>query len=156
MKNVGRGELRLPGSSLPADRPVPAVHIYQPAHSPLQGGLARRNEWVLEFEPWGPGYLEPLMGWRASENPFASIQRLRFRDRESAIAFAERQGWRYVVHDPPARRIHPKSYADNFRYDLADAIRRTQQAQDTSLRFSFEPAQRRDGAVDPSAAGKAP
>jgi len=125
---------------MPAYRPVPVAHIYQPARSPMQGGLARRNEWVLEFEPWARSDREPLMGWRTSEDPFASIQRLRFPDRQSAIAFAERQGWHYVAHDPPARRIHPKSYADNFRYDLAEAILRSQQAQDAGARIGVERA----------------
>ena len=125
---------------MPACRPVPVAHIYRPTHSPMQGGLGRRNEWVLEFEPWGRGYRELLMGWRTSEDPFASIQRLRFPNRESAIAFAERQGWHYIAHDPPARRIHPKSYADNFRYDLAEAILRSQQAQDAGATISVEPA----------------
>jgi hypothetical protein len=111
---------------MPAYRAVPVAHIHQPARSPTQGGLARRNEWVLEFAPWGHSYRDPLMGWRASDSPYASVQRLRFPDRQSAIDFAERQGWHYVAHDPPVRRVHPKSYADNFRYDLADAVRRTQ------------------------------
>jgi NADH dehydrogenase ubiquinone Fe-S protein 4 len=140
MKNVGRAALRLPGSSMPAYRPVPVAHIYQPARSPMQAGLARRNEWVLEFEPWGRSDREALMGWRTSEDPFASIQRLRFPDRESAIAFAEREGWHYVAHDPPARRIHPKSYADNFRYDLAEAILRSQQAQEAGATTAVAPA----------------
>ena len=99
---------------------MPLAYIYQPAPSPTQSGRAR-SEWVLEFEPASPPEIEPLMGWIGSRDPFAHI-RLRFPDRQSAIEFAERQGWPYVVQEPPPRRFRPKSYADNFRYDVADAI----------------------------------
>ena len=62
-------------------------------------------------------------GMDSSRDPFAHI-RLRFPDPQSAIEFAERQGWRYVVQDPPERRHSPKRYSEHFRYDLADAITR--------------------------------
>jgi hypothetical protein len=118
--NQRRNEPRLPGTSIPAPGAVPLAYIYQPAPSPTQSGRAR-SEWVLEFELASPPEIEPLMGWIGSRDPFAHI-RLRFPDRQSAIEFAERQGWPYVVEEPPPRRFRPKSYADNFRYDVADAI----------------------------------
>ena len=121
--NQGRSIPLLPGTSLPARRELPLAYVYQPAPSPTQSGQARTREWLLEFEPSSPPEIEPLMGWTASRDPFAHI-RLRFPDRQSAIEFAERQGWPYVVRDPPPRSFRPKSYADNFRYDLADAITR--------------------------------
>jgi ETC complex I subunit conserved region len=88
---------------------IPVAYIYQPARSPMQSGLARLHEWVLEFAPWSAAEIEPLMGWTSSRDPFASIPRLRFPDRESAIAFAERHGWHYLARDPPIRRFRPKS-----------------------------------------------
>jgi hypothetical protein len=72
---------------------------------------------VLEFEPSSPPEIEPLMGWIGSRDRFAHI-RLRFPDRQSAIQFAERQGWPYVVQDSPVRRVRPKSYADALGYRL--------------------------------------
>jgi hypothetical protein len=120
--NQDRGTPELPGSSLPARSATPVAYIYQPARSPMQGGLARLHEWVLEFAPWNAAEIEPLMGWTSSRDPFASIPRLRFPDRESAIAFAERHGWRYLARDPPARRVRPKSYADNFKYNLGSLV----------------------------------
>jgi hypothetical protein len=107
---------------------LPRAYIYQPAPSPTQSGRGRR-EWVLEFEPSSPPEIEPLMGWISSRDPFAHI-RMRFPNRQSAIEFAERQGWPYVVQDPPVRRFRPKSYADSFRYDLADAITRAERPWD--------------------------
>jgi hypothetical protein len=101
---------------------LPTVYIYQPAPSPTQSGLARRHEWGLEFAPWAPRELEPLMGWTSSRDPFATIPPLRFPDKQSAIEFAERRGWTYQLREPLARRFRPKSYADNFRYEPAGPI----------------------------------
>jgi ETC complex I subunit conserved region len=75
------------------------------------------------------------MGWIGSRDPFPHI-RLRFPDRQSAIEFAKRQGWPYVVQNPPVRRFRPKSYADNFRYDMADAIARAERPWDGQLSIS--------------------
>lgn len=72
------------------------------------------------------------MGWTASRDPFGHI-RLSFPDPQSAIEFAERQGWRYELRDPPVRRFRPKSYADNFRYELADTIARVRPPWDGSM-----------------------
>ncbi|MGC1886852.1 MAG: NADH dehydrogenase ubiquinone Fe-S protein 4 [Stellaceae bacterium] len=55
------------------------------------------------------------MGWTATRDPFTSFYRLRFPDRQSAIEFAERHGWKYVAPPPPVRSVRIKSYADNFR-----------------------------------------
>jgi ETC complex I subunit conserved region len=55
------------------------------------------------------------MGWTATRDPFTSFYRLRFPDRQSAIEFAERHGWKYVAAPPPVRSLRIKSYADNFR-----------------------------------------
>ena len=128
-ENRSRNEPLLPGTSMAAHGPLPVAYIYQPAPRPTQYGRARSKEWVLEFAPLYPMEIDPLMGWTGSRDPFAHI-RMRFPDQESAIAFAERQGWPYEVRDPPVRRFEPKSYADNFRYDLADAIFRTQRSWD--------------------------
>jgi ETC complex I subunit conserved region len=127
--NRGRNKPLLPGTSMPAHEPLPLVFIYQPAPGPTQDGRARSKEWILEFAPSYPTEIDPLTGWTGSRDPFAHI-RLRFPDQNSAIAFAERQGWPYEVRDPPVRRFQPKSYADRFRYDLANAIARAQLAWD--------------------------
>ena len=132
--NPGRNPPRLPGTSMPARRELPLAYIYQPAPSPTQSGRARK-EWVVEFEPTEPPEIDPLTGWVGSQDPFPHI-RLRFPDQQSAIEFVERQGWFYEVRDPPVRRFRPKSYADNFRYDLADAVARVQQRWDGSVSIS--------------------
>ena len=136
--NQSRNHPLLPGTSMPAPGPLPLACIYQPAPAPTQSAPGR-TEWVLEFEPASPPAIEPLMGWVSSRDPFAHI-RLRFPDRQSALAFAEKQGWPYVVQNPPVRRFRPKSYADNFRYDLADAIARAERPWDGTMSL----ADRRD------------
>ncbi len=131
--NLGRSELRLPGSSMPADVAVPVARIYQPAPSPMQSAPFGKRDWILEFAPGSPRDIEPLMGWTSGQDPFASINRLHFPDLESAIAFAERQGWRYILREPAVRPFRPKSYADNFRYDLTSALTRAQQPWDGGM-----------------------
>ena len=38
------------------------AHIYKPARTATQSGLANTKEWVLDFEPEQPRTVEPLMG----------------------------------------------------------------------------------------------
>jgi len=91
------------------------ARIYKPAPSPMQSGRANVRRWVLEFEPQPPLFIEPLMGWTGSTDPLRQV-RLTFSDKESAVRFAERQGYAFTVIEPRERRVRPKSYADNFRY----------------------------------------
>ena len=42
--------------------------------------------------------------------------KLEFDSREDAIAYAERNGIPYAVHEPKARKPIRKSYADNFKF----------------------------------------
>jgi hypothetical protein len=106
-----------PGSPMPTNEHLPLAYIHQPAPVPVQSGQARTREWLLDFDPESPQVLDHLMGWAGSRNPFASLDPLRFADRHSAVEFAQQHGWPYVLRPPPVRRIRPKSYADNFRYD---------------------------------------
>lgn len=90
------------------------ARIFKPTPSPMQSGRANTRRWVLEFEPQTPLFIEPLMGWTGSTDPLRHV-RLTFPDRESAIRFAERQGYAFTVIEPKERRVRPKSYADKFR-----------------------------------------
>ena len=53
-------------------------------------------------------------GLDRSSDPRPQV-RLLFDTREEAIAFAERNKLSYVVHEPKAQAVRPKSYAENFR-----------------------------------------
>jgi hypothetical protein len=150
--NQQRAPARQPGTSEPAWSDLPPAYVYQPAPSATQGGPAHAREWVIEFAPWDGRDIEPLMGWTSSSDPFASIPRLRFPDRDSATTFAERHGWPYLVREPPRRRLRPKSYADNFRYDIAGAVARASREWDGALSLSDRRKQERDtSTADPAA-----
>ena len=105
----------LPGTAEPADGGLPDAYVYRPPRSAMQSGTAHTGEWILEFEPASRLQPEPLMGWSSTRDPFGSMFQLRFIDRQSAIDFAERHGWTYLVRNPPPRHFRPKRYADNFR-----------------------------------------
>ena len=92
------------------------ARIYQPAKTAMQSGRAKTRKWRLDFEPSEPRKADPLMGWIGSGDTRAQL-RLEFESREAAIAYAEKQGLDYVVEEPHLRRVRPKSYADNFRWD---------------------------------------
>jgi len=112
--NTGRRTTRFPGSDLPAGPDAPVARI-GPAHrSVMQSGRAGTTGWILEFEPTRPSGRDFLTGWTMGEDPLVHV-RMGFGDLQEAIAFAERQGWRYVVRERPARRLVPKSYLDRFR-----------------------------------------
>lgn len=91
------------------------ARIFKPAKTAMQSGTSRTKEWVLEFEPEKPRAIDPLMGWTSSSDMRAQVQ-LEFDTKEEAIAFAERNGLAYVVHDPQPRAPVRKSYAENFKY----------------------------------------
>lgn len=81
---------------------VPTAIIYRPARSAMTSA-PRPNYWILEFEPSRPLWIEPLMGYTSSDDPYRSI-RLKFPDRDSAVAFAQRQDWRYIVREDHSER----------------------------------------------------
>lgn len=95
----------IPGTDL-SSPDVPTAIIYRPSRSATQSG-PRPRHWILEFEPAASPEIEPLMGWTATRDPYRPI-RLSFPDRESAIDYAERQDWDYIVRDESQRRPGPR------------------------------------------------
>jgi len=92
------------------------VRIYQPAKTAMQSGRANTLTWRLEFAPSERPHADPLMGWTSSGDTSRQL-RLDFATREEAVAFARQRGLAYVLEEAQTRRIRPKSYSDNFRYD---------------------------------------
>ena len=113
--NIGRRRPFLPGTSRPANGAVPTARIFRPTRSAMSSGQHRKPVWVLEFEPAAPLIPEPLMGWTSSQDSLAHV-RMGFPDRQSAIGFAERHGWRYQADKPPMSRVRPKNYVTQFKY----------------------------------------
>lgn len=96
--NAGMSDCVQPieASDLPAD--ARAV-IYCRAPTVVQGPRRRAKEWILEFEPRGKPFIDPLMGWTGGTDTLRQIK-LRFPTLEAAIGYACRQGLRYEVHGP--------------------------------------------------------
>ena len=93
---------------------MPDIRIFQPARTAMQSGRGKTHQWMVQFKRAAPHVADPLMGWIGSSDPRPQV-RLLFDTREEAIAFAERNKLSYVVHEPKAQAVRPKSYAENFR-----------------------------------------
>jgi hypothetical protein len=95
------------------------ARIYQIPKNAMQSGMAKTDDWVLEFETAAPLRPDPLMGWIGGSDTQAQV-RLVFASREEAVAYAEREGVAYVVELPHRRVVRPKAYSDNFRAGRAE------------------------------------
>ena len=92
------------------------VRIYQPTRNAMQSGKGNTKQWVLQFTAPAKREADPLMGWTSSDNTTQQVV-LKFDSKEEAIAYAQREGYAYVVEEPKARRLQSRAYADNFKYD---------------------------------------
>lgn len=92
------------------------ARIFKPAKTAMQSGRANTEKWVLEFAPAARREADPLMGWTSSDDTRRQL-RLLFETQEEAVAYAEREGIPYVLEAPQERRLQPKAYSDNFRFD---------------------------------------
>jgi hypothetical protein len=86
LANSGRGDPTLNRSYRFG---APPCRIYRPSPSPLQSAR-KPARWRLEFEH-GP-------------HPYGQLE-LSFPSLDAAVSYAERHGLRYVVNDPPVRRL---------------------------------------------------
>ena len=98
---------------------MPDVRIYRPTKTAMQSGTRNTREWVMEFEPSSATEIDPLMGWTSSRDTRRQV-RLRFDSKAEAVAYAEQNGCTCRIEEPHVRRIRPKSYAENFRFDRVE------------------------------------
>lgn len=82
----------------------------------MQSGRAKTHDWMLEFLPTTARRADALMGWSGGGDTQTQVK-LTFETREEAVAYADRAGLDYEVELPQTRRVKPKAYADNFRYE---------------------------------------
>ena len=90
--------------------------IYQPAKNAMQSGQANVRRWVVEYEPEEAKKTDTLMGWVGSGDMRGQVQ-LRFDTKIEAIAYVKRNGLSYTLTEKKLRRMTPKSYSDNFKYE---------------------------------------
>ena len=89
------------------------ARIFKPAKNAMQSGKAKTRDWQLDYEPEQPRAVEPLMGWTSSSDMKQQVT-LRFDSKEEAIAYAERHGIPFRLHEPHEAPTIIKAYADNF------------------------------------------
>lgn len=92
------------------------ARIYRPSKTSMQAGKAKNRHWILEFCPNDIQFIEPIMGWRGSNDTLHQI-RLTFRSLESAMVYADKMNLILNIEPVHSARTLPKQYADNFRYD---------------------------------------
>ena len=92
------------------------ARIFRPTKTAMQSGRGKTHKWVLDYEQATKRQPDPLMGWSSASDTLNQVN-LRFDTLEEAIAFAKKQGLDYTLEEPHDRRVKPKAYADNFRYD---------------------------------------
>ncbi|KAG2153125.1 Ndufs4, NADH dehydrogenase Fe-S protein 4 [Suillus bovinus] len=104
-------------SGAPAELRHRMVRIYQPARNTMQSGAGKSERWRIDWDilPGAGRWENPLMGW-ASSADYMQGTRVSFKSKEDAMHFAEKQGWNYYVQPPPAKKIPPKNYSENFVY----------------------------------------
>lgn len=92
------------------------ARILQPPKPATQSGWAKTQTWLLEFVNGHARSPDPLMGWIGGGDTQSQVK-LYFDTRDEAVAYAERNGIQYEVELPTQRRVKPKAYADNFKYN---------------------------------------
>lgn len=91
-----------------------AARIYQETKNAMQSGRAREGRWVLEFESAKPKRPDPLTGWSGGADTQSQVI-LAFATLDEAKAYAEREGIDAHVLPPAPRKLHIRSYAENFK-----------------------------------------
>ena len=86
--------------------------IYIPNKNPMQSGLAKNDNWILEFKTSDPTR-NPLMGWESSSDTYSELK-LEFSSKELAINYANKRKIDFEIIEPRKRKTVKKSYADNF------------------------------------------
>jgi hypothetical protein len=89
------------------------AQIYQPAKNAMQSGKGKTQNWLLEYTPETPYFVEGLMGWSGMDDTKREIS-LRFPTKEAAITYAKDKKIEFKVIEPNKSRQRPKAYADNF------------------------------------------
>lgn len=92
------------------------ARIYQPDKNAMQSGKANMQGWIFAFTPEKPYFVDNLMGWVGMSETTKEV-RLRFATQAEAVAYANKQGISYEIYQPNPRKMKPKAYADNFKYN---------------------------------------
>ncbi|KAJ5674241.1 hypothetical protein N7462_009680 [Penicillium macrosclerotiorum] len=105
-------------SGAPTDLQARTVRIYRPTKAATQSGTWHQHHWRMDWDILQRGHRweNPLMGWQSSADGMQGTH-MKFKSKEDAIAFAQKQGYEYFVQEPNERRFTPKNYANNFLHE---------------------------------------
>jgi ETC complex I subunit conserved region len=93
-----------PGVLMASTFPADAIAvIYRPARSAMTSGTGNSRNWKLRFERRSPPFVEPLMGWTGGDDTLAQVE-MTFPSAQAAIAYAHRQGLKFVLQGPADRQ----------------------------------------------------
>jgi hypothetical protein len=91
-----------------------AARIFQRSKNAMQSGMARADEWVLQFESHRPHVPDPLTGWSGGADTQSQVT-IGFPTLDAAKAYAEKYEIHYHLVPPAERKLKLQSYADNFK-----------------------------------------
>lgn len=122
VRGLGTSVQRILGT--PEEHVKRKVIIFVPERPASQHAPAD-NRWRVVFdrrEKW----VNPLMGWTSSADTLGSqtFQTLSFPDKDSAVAFVQKQGWDYEVRKEEVSKVNEttvKSYSTNFQWEGDEA-----------------------------------
>ncbi|KAK9694176.1 NADH dehydrogenase ubiquinone Fe-S protein 4 [Popillia japonica] len=91
------------------------VRIYQPPRNCMQSGTDNINVWEIDFdtrERWE----NPLMGWTSTGDPHSNLK-VQFNNKDEAIVYCEKNGWKWFLQEKTTKQMKPKSYGVNFSWN---------------------------------------
>ena len=80
--------------------------IYKPTKTAMQSGVAKYNNWLLEFDT-KDNSINPMMGWESSSDTLSEIK-LEFSSKDLAIAYARRNKIEYYIIESKPRKLVKK------------------------------------------------
>lgn len=100
-----------------------SVRILRSTRTAMQAGARHPQTWRLEWDVTSSHrWINPIMGWSSSGDAVQATN-LRFPNLQSAIRFAERQGYAYSVEPDLTTSFAVKSYADNYRVQTMNPLK---------------------------------
>jgi hypothetical protein len=99
-------------SGMPAEHANRTVTIAPRQHKTVQSAEKLSHIWMITWDD-KERWMNPLMGWTSSADPMSNV-RLSFDSREEAIAFAERNGWKYRLR--AATQLQPAENYGQIKY----------------------------------------
>mmetsp|Transcript_2303 Transcript_2303/g.1641 ORF Transcript_2303/g.1641 Transcript_2303/m.1641 type:complete len:224 (+) Transcript_2303:73-744(+) len=104
-------------SGMPANQAKRTVVISQRPTKSQQSGRRLTHHWHITWKSQAR-WSNPLMGWTSTADPMSNLK-LTFDTEQDAVAFAERNGWKYEVMAPSSEyTVKPGTYL--YKYNFLD------------------------------------